>query len=385
MANQKGLIAQQIKQGSRLSYLFKVQAGELIGRTKPDVFDPKSQTGYQRQPERSRGLAFARYIEAALNQKEASFPGTILLAYRGEVDAKPLGGDLYTISLPPEMYVVDGQHRLLGLEIAIKELQVSGAEEIEVPVMLLSHSDMYVEAEFFRIINETAKKVRTDLARRLLALRLQQRPLSAEKSPMLQPRSWEVKASEIISILNKHSSVWAGRIQFPNERRRPSHTIKDKSFGDSLRPLLTTFPFQDLDPRVIATGIDEFWLGVKKLMDTAPDNHLPNPFDDPKDYVLLKAIPGVFAMHLVLRYLWTLAYTRGKKTITQDFVFEALKKAAEVAARDGVDARFDTRASWRSDSTFALYGGLKGATGLGRMIIAYLKEAEYDLTGEEEE
>lgn len=382
----KTVTAIKIKDHKHPMYLFVLEASEIINRAEPDVYridEDGVEKGYQRMPERPRGLEFARFIEVGLSRGDITFPGTTLLAHRGTVRAEQTNHESWELVLPEKLFVVDGQHRLLGLKIAIEELGVKGAEQIQVPVLLIDQSEELLEAELFRVINETAKKVRTDLARRILALRLQKQSLEAEKYPPLQKRSWEVNASRIIDILNKDErSLWADRIQLPNQRKKPSHTIRDKSFGDSLRPLLTSYPFSDLDPVILARGINEFWLGVKMLMDNAPDSSdEANPFEEHEDFVLQKAIPGVFAMHLVLRHLWSVSTNRGQRNLKADFVYTALKEAAN---RAEPEARFDTRRAWRKDSVFALYGGLKGATGLAKIIIAYLKEAGYRLDWEDE-
>ncbi|MGK0619869.1 DGQHR domain-containing protein [Meiothermus cerbereus] len=378
--------AKLVQQGNHRLYMFVAKAGDIVPKALPDVYRTEDgiAKGYQRQPERPRALDYAKFVEDSLRRKEVIFPGTALLAYRGKVSAKPLNGD-WEIEIPDELFIVDGQHRFYGLNILIEEEKVEEAAELLVPVMLLDESDMLTEAELFRVINEKAKKVRTDLARRLLALRAQGKGLEATKDLILQQRNWEVKASEIIDLLvSDPSSVWKGKIQLPNERKKSTHSIRDKSFGDSLRPLLTTYPFSDYDTRLIAAGINEFWLGVKRLMDVSPDaGSYKHPFEEPSEYVLLKSIPGVFALHLVLRYLWTIAWERGERKLKKDFVFKALKEAVEHADED---TRFDTRQAWHTSSIFALYGGLKGAKGLADLIIGYLKEAGYVLSsGEEEE
>lgn len=381
------VLGRRLVQGNYYLFLFSAKASQIVWRAEPDVYRVVDgvERGYQRAPERPRGLAFASFLETNLRKGEIVFPGTILLAYRGGINAQQVDGHFWQIELPEKLYVVDGQHRLLGLKIAIEERNFLEAAELEIPVLLIENSTELLEAELFRIINETAKKVRTDLARRILALRLQKQSLAADKNPMYQKRSWEVAAARIIDILsNDPESVWFGRIQLPNQPRRSTHTIRDKSFGDSLRPLLKAHPFVYYKPETLARGINEFWLGVKKLMDEAPDkDEHPHPFEKPEEYVLLKAIPGVFAMHIVLEYLWSVWVSQGYQgPIKADYVFKALKEASERADQDG---QFGTRAAWKKDSTFSLYGGLKGATGLAKLIIAYLKEAGYILDWEEEE
>ena len=47
---------------------------------------------------------------------------------------------------------------------------------------------------------------------------------------------------------------------------------------------------------------------------------------------------------------------------------------------DQKDYDFTSRRVWHGeDGVFALYGGLKGATGLARLVVEYLNEAGYTL------
>ncbi|MDW8482350.1 MAG: DGQHR domain-containing protein [Meiothermus sp.] len=158
--------ASLIKQGGRELYSVVTKAKDLLALdVQPDVYrEVGGQVyGYQREPERQRGLAFARYLKEVV-AKEISFPGTILLAYRGSIQKRIKNGEL-EIDLPNELYIVDGQHRLMGLRIAVEEMGVKEAEEIDIPAIIISESNEILEANLFRVINETAKKVRTDLAR----------------------------------------------------------------------------------------------------------------------------------------------------------------------------------------------------------------------------
>lgn len=307
-------------------------------------------------------------------------PTAITLAARTHL---PYDESTSTLAIPGDvrLYEVDGQHRLAGFRIAIEERGIRRLEDFPLVVVILDQTDEALEAEQFRIINETAKKVRTDLARRILARLARAAPVPLRRQAIAE-RAWEIRATEIIEILQRdEASPWYGRIQSPNQRRTSLHTIKEKSFGDSLRPLLTTFPFDGYSPARLAKGLNEFWHAWRILMDEAPDSDTyGHPFDQPDEFVLLKAVPGVFALHLVCRHLWSV-FERRKERFESERILDALRAAGRVVrSYDHAEDDFTTRRAWHShDGTFALYGGLKGATGLARIVIEYLVEAGYGL------
>ncbi len=288
-----------------------------------------------------------------------------------------------TLTIPDDtiLYEVDGQHRLAGFRVAIDEQGYRHLEDFPVVTVILDNTNEALEAEQFRLINETAKKVRTDLARRILVRVARMAPVPLRKQ-VVRERKWEVLATEIIELLQHDpNSHWYGRIQSPNQRRARTHIIKEKSFGDSLRPLLTSYPFENYSVGALARGVNEFWQAWKLIMDEASDStEYPHPFEQPQEFVLLKAIPGVFALHLVCRHLWSV-FERRRERFEADRIAQALRAASEFVRRYGQeDADFTTRRVWHSEEgSFAPYGGMKGAHNLADLIIEYLNEAGYSL------
>jgi DGQHR domain-containing protein len=363
--------ALKIRQDGQTLYVTAIPAGKLISHSKPDTFREEhgEEHGYQRAPERSRALAMARFLRG----NQVLLPTAVTLGAREELNFDEKNGML---ELPEEstLFEVDGQHRLAGFRISINDQGIQRLSEFPLVVTIIDNGSEILEAEQFRTINETAKKVRTDLARRILTRMAHQMRLPFRAIDIA--RKWEVRATDIIGLLkNDPESPFYNRIQAPNQRKSSTHTIKEQSFGDSLRPLLTSHPFDGYSPEAVAEGLNEFWKAWQRIMDEAQD-HEDNPFLKPQDFVLLKAIPGVFALHLVCRYLWTVFERRGQR-FRAELIYKALKEAGEKVFGDDED--FTTRRAWDSDNNrgFALYGGLKGAKGLSDLIIEYLKEAGY--------
>lgn len=361
----------KLRQDGQTLYIASCPARELINRSKPDIFRDEngSEHGYQRAPERPRALAMARFLRS----DKVLLPTAVTLAARVQLPYDENSGTL-TIPDGVELFEVDGQHRLAGFRVAIEEQGIQRLSEFPLVTVIIDESNEILEAEQFKIINETSKKVRTDLARKILARMARISKFPSSRIPI--ERKWEVRATEIIEILkNDPDSVFYGRIQSPNQKKSSSHTIKEQSFGDSLKPLLTTHPFENYSSEAVANGLKEFWNAWRQIMEEATDHEM-SPFSDPKEFVMLKAIPGVFALHLVCRYLWSIFERRGME-FRSNAIVSALKEASEHVQSQDED--FTMRSTWLGENNrgFGLFGGLKGAKGLADLIIEYLKEAGY--------
>ena len=140
------------------------------------------------------------------------------------------------------LWVIDGQHRIEGFRHAINDLGQTDLNDYHMPVVIISGLEIQQEAEQFRVINETAQKVRTDLARRILAMgggTMEERRQLVE-----QRRMWEAVGANVAQMLNAApESPLYQRIQGPNEKKTASHMVKELSFVTSLRPILTMHPY----------------------------------------------------------------------------------------------------------------------------------------------
>lgn len=371
------ITAIRTKQDGTTLYVGTVPAGELIKHSKPDIFrtDNGSEHGYQRAPERPRALQVARFLKGP----QVLMPTAVVLGARSQL---PYDEETGVLTIPDDLtlYEVDGQHRIAGFRAAINEQSLQRLEDFPVVTVVIDETSEEIEASQFRVINETAKKVRTDLARRILARIARLSPMPLRRQAILG-RKWEVRATEVIEVIAADAnSVWYGRIQAPNEKKGPRHTIKEQSFGDSLRPLLSSYPFEDYHADTIAEGLNQYWRAWQEIMADATDSHeYSDPFEEPQGYVLIKAAPGVIALHLVLRHLWSVFERRGVP-LEAGRIAEALHRAGEVAKRYDPQDDFTTRRAWHGeDGTFGFYGGLKGAKGLADLIVEYLNEAGYAL------
>lgn len=275
------------KQEGTQVYAGVMRAEDVIKVGDVDVYRDEGGTykGYQRQPEPTRTRLVAQYMK---NESRPLLPTSVLLSYREKL---ALDGDYIELPEGAKAYIVDGQHRVYGVRRAIEEFGIERLKDYELPVVILENLTPVDEANQFRIINETMKKVRTDLARRLLALKYSTGGSQGRTEVRMAGRLWEATAAEVVKILSADSdSPWVGRIQPPNAKKSQDHIIRELSFTTSLKPVLNQRPYNSWPAARIAEKLKFLWLAFKDMM--------PEAFADPQGFVIQKT-PGVFSIHIL--------------------------------------------------------------------------------------
>ena len=187
-----------VVQNNKVIYLGKLKAQCLLPKSgssltiKIDEWNPiTNPNGYQRPASGYRVRAFARYIA----EKREISPPPLLLSIRNR-EARFVsedGGDEGYIEFPEdsEIYIVDGGHRWKGL-VMLEEWIDTGVIErkinarmtrgelynMDIPVIFILPYDYegvendedarLIEAYYFTVINETAKKTRSSLSNEFL-------------------------------------------------------------------------------------------------------------------------------------------------------------------------------------------------------------------------
>lgn len=293
------LKAIRFEQHDREMYLAALKATELrdglkSGRIKVDVWTPSHREGYQRRHSKTRSRAFGRFVAGIANVS----PSSLLLSIRGDSNNLQYSNDYLVIPDNETIWLTDGQHRGKGIEYAIEQLEAN-LEDFELPVIIFPTEDAYEEAKQFVIINKTAKGVRTDLAERFLRRAVSREGYAKLRMDLAQGRlpraifrdiEWRPRAVEIADELNKNSPVWQGRIRNPNVSQ-PTATVSQKSFTDSLKPMLTHPDLKDLPKDIQIKILDNYWMAIRDTVKGA--------FISPGDYVMQKTT-GVFVLNGVL-------------------------------------------------------------------------------------
>ena len=354
----------RFRQNGKEMFTGTIKLSQLVElNTKVDQFMAKdlntNHLGYQRAPEPRRAKKFGEYI----SQGETS-PTSILLSIRDEdteTNAEVIefpsetkdgivirDSDHVEVSIDPKclVYVVDGQHRLTGIE----NCDVYGKlANFAIPFTLLWGNDKYQEANQFVIINKTQKIVRTDLAERFVALESKRRGLTnVSNDPnqsIFKNAEWIGSALDILDSLTKKSKLWSNRVKLPNEPKGET-TVSQKSFTDSLEILLTD-SLNGKKECDIVDILETFWEAIKE--------NCPQPFDitgqySAKDYALQQTI-GVMSMHRVLNRL----YKNLWKVIKPKHFVELLN-ADEVANHENWDRTLPIKDSDAKGGKWTLMG-----------------------------
>lgn len=347
-----------LKQDARELYVGALRADDVIRLGRVAEWKDGSEEGYQRAPESSRISKIATFLK---NESVPLLPSSVLLSHRGApLPKKETAPGIYEISVQDHdvLWIVDGQHRVKGLQSAIEKHGLERFKDFQLPVVLMEFDDVTEEAHQFQLINENMKKVNTMLARRLLQMRMEKGGLEARKAIRESRRLWEADSVEVIRALTADpAGIWYGKVQSPNEKKGPEHVVRELSFSTSLRPLLTDDLTRDLTVDRVADYLANFWGAWNDIM--------PEAFDQPDDYVIQKS-PGIFILHQVAKYALRLLVSRNITHPTKDDIRLILEDSGEAAAAD----------YWRAGNTegAALAGSMGGFKMVADIIIETLQD-----------
>lgn len=361
-------------QNGRVFYVAVIPAGALVSIAKVDAWDPndpRGMTGYQRAPNMSRKRQIAEYVagqdaimpaggllnaRAAVHEGSTSYGEVLDFVPEWEEDGLAYG-ELSIPETAQPLYIVDMQHRLGGYEYAIEKAGHDELRDFPLVVTIADGLSLHEEIEQFHLINTTQKKVRTDLARRLLVIQAQDtdRRLALDERGKL----WEAKGPVIAAILNSEEGAWQGKILPPNKSKReqPATVVRETSFVNSLKPILQTPYFVRQREEDAAKLLSRYWEAIGRAF--------PEAMRHPQGHVLQKT-PGVFSLHAIAPEVFELARDRARRgTIDTDTLYEVLRPL------EGLGSKY-----WASDNEegAAVYGSMKGFRILASQLRQLLPE-----------
>lgn len=358
-------------QNERVFYVAAIPAKELVQLTQVDIWDSgHPMTGYQRAPSTSRKRAIGRYAmdpDAVLpvgglvnarppDDEDAEHQYGSVLDFTPEWQQGSISlGQLSIPEAARPLYIVDMQHRLGGFEWALDQDEGAKLASFPLVVTIADGLSRMEEVEQFHLINTTQKKVRTDLARRLLAIQATDADhvLSLDQAGKL----WEAKGPVIADILNKSDGVWHQRILPPNKSKRdmPTMIVRETSFVTSLKPVLQTPYFVRQSEEHAAELIGRYWEAVKRVF--------PEAFRYPEAHVIQKT-PGVFSLHEIAPEVYELARDRGDISVST--LYDIMQSLRELDSGESY--------LWHSENIegAAQYGSMKGFRILASLLRQHL-------------
>ena len=391
------------------------RVGDILKQSKVDEWSPDNPQGYQREVNERRAREFGNFFV-----QEGISPSAVLLNIRdADINSFPVFGE-NKFEIPDDicLWIVDGQHRLKGLEFAsMKDPDILDNDIPIIIINLKSYNPDFArnqEATQFLIINKTQKGIRSDLAERILS-QAEDKKESFEERFMMdvdkysrasdferdefqynkplfckedkidyfnnkiynarsykQPAKailptnlkrelrWKPRAVRISDLLNQRSdSPLQGKMKLPNSRPRGT-TFSQVSMVSSLKRVLNMTPFSKLSDEELASILINLWTAVKGLC--------PEPFLEVErkqradEYVLLKT-SGIFIIPKLLEELNTyLPRENGTAIFTVTVFKKFLSRAGELMQSD----------FWRSSGmgTAGAFGtGQKSFSRISQMII----------------
>src|SRR5216684_134731 len=309
------------KQNQDLSFSISMPAAELQDNAFVDYYDEKNATGFQRFETLTprRGREIAEYIQRCAQQQ---IPWRLFEMTANIRSAKtkftPLDEDKRLGFLEvtakkgePWLSMIDGGTRLVGIKKALAEGTLGGDDRFDLRTFV--GLSVPQEIALFLLVNEKQKRVRTDLALRVVQRLLDDGHLSEEDQSTIgsvvpDPDQWRYEATRLSSLLNTDpESPWRCMIQMPGEET--VKTIKLQAMLTSLKPFLTNPEIssnlaerekkgelvvgkeQVKRPIYLLKVLKNFWAAVR---DVCPEAH-----SEPGTTVLWGSI-GASACHIAL-------------------------------------------------------------------------------------
>ena len=317
------------KQSGTTMYTAVMSANDLVTHTKVDVWHPTNEDGYQRAISLPRAKKFARYVAT-----EESSPPAILANIRN-LDKDRVRYENGLLEIPDDitLWLVDGQHRVAGLQDLIDSSGEKYAN-LQFSVIVMLGQDVYEEAKQFVIINNSQKRVRTDLGERFLQKRAKIEGIEKLLQKGIKNIEWIPSAIAVVDYLNKDDhSIWHNLIRLPNEPKGTT-IVSQKAFSDSLKPLLKEDSvYFGRNASNVAPILNRYWEAIKELYH--------DPFENPEGYVMLKTT-GVVTLHAILpRVLQTIGNSDPQKSDFVDVLnkIPSIKDESKWSSPDGEYSR----------------------------------------------
>ena len=276
-------------------YTTVLTASQILSHCKVDYVTEDNPKGYQRPLANAR----LRKVSTFLSQAEGLLPTSVLLCIRDperasfEISGESKGagewGDLI-ITDDVTLWLVDGQHRLFGIQRAFMKDAVEWAEDYPLPVTILEGVNHYEEMRHFHIINTQQKGVPTSVVDRHL---VSMREVEGDSLfQMMGERSFlRARATSIVDILRETpESPWLDRIYVIGQKRSATRAIGQHRMVASIQIVLKNSLLGQLTDEVVARLLTNYWSALRAL--------LPAAFAEPENYVI-QSTPGVQALHLV--------------------------------------------------------------------------------------
>jgi DGQHR domain-containing protein len=235
--------ASLVKQGDLTLYATSLKVSDLLIPNFYSIerLDPEnaSEKGYQRLLNKARAKKLADYIVSGQETKDAFLPTSIFIATDKDIAFNPRNNTIeINVDEIGPFNVVDGQHRVEGLKMAVdKDPRVL---DFEVSVNIATNLPEIAQMCHFLIVNTTQKSVEEGVAQRIRA-RLTM-AMGVDETPNLPKwilnsvqKGEDEKALQYVDYLNNDKdSPWQNKIRMANDENSEG-SINQKSFVKAIK------------------------------------------------------------------------------------------------------------------------------------------------------
>lgn len=282
----------KIEQGGIKMYLTSLKISEikeLLSKRQliVDVYDPTNpvgKEGYQRGIDETRVTDIANFLSKRIDILPSLLPSSVILNCRkGETIRYDDSNFEIIITDDAVFHVVDGQHRIRGLER-------SKISKYDIPLTIIEGLNIAQEAGQFLTINTKQKKVRPDLQLRILYH--QDRINTRKLIDILGVENWKIEALTLCIALNdKNESPWRNLILRPGEKREGQwKPITEANFVDTLKSFCSSeSSIKHISLEEKEKFLIQYWNEIRKIYEK-PFTELNGP-----DYSLTRGLgAGIF-------------------------------------------------------------------------------------------
>lgn len=235
--------ASLIQQGNLILYATSLKVSDLLipNFYSIDRLDPENanEGGYQRILNKGRAKKLADYIVSGQDTKDAFLPTSIFIATDKNITFDQSNNTI-TIEINDvcPFNIVDGQHRVEGLKMAVEDDK--RVLDFEIPVNIAVNLSEIEQMCHFLIVNTTQRSVEEGIAQRIRA-RLT-KTMDVDDTPNLPKwifksvqRGEDEKALLYVDYLNNEkNSPWKDKIKMANDENSDG-SINQKSFVKAIK------------------------------------------------------------------------------------------------------------------------------------------------------
>jgi len=268
--------ASLVRQGNLVLYATSLKVRDIMlqGFYSIDHLDPENanEKGYQRLLNKSRAKKLADYIVSGQETKDAFLPTSVFMATDKNI---PFNAQNNTIEIVLSdicpLNIVDGQHRVEGLKMAVEKDE--RVLDFEIPVNIAINLQYIEQMCHFLIVNTTQKSVEEGIAQRIRA-RLTNL-IDIEKTPNLPKwiltsvqRGEDNKALLYVDFLNDDNrSPWKGKIKMANDDSGDG-SINQKSFVKAIKKyiLVDDNPIPKIEPERQYNIFLNYWKAITNII-----------------------------------------------------------------------------------------------------------------------